>query len=85
MIIHEILAVIVQCPDGESFRATLHSGGLIKTAVPISLPAPMWVNQSDAFNVSQLTVPVLFLGGREEPLLAIHAGRSLAVALATDC
>jgi len=55
---------------GGSDRATLHSGGLIKTVVPINLPAPIWVNQSDAFNLAQLTVPVLFLGGSNDWLIA---------------
>ena len=30
----------------------------------------MWVNQSDIFNVAQLTVPVLFLGGSNDWLIA---------------
>ena len=55
---------------GGSVRATLHSGGLIKTVVPICLPAQIWVNQSDAFNVAQLAVPVLFLGGSNDWLIA---------------
>ena len=37
---------------------------------PINLPAPIWVNQSDAFNLAQLTVPVLFLGGSNDWLIA---------------
>jgi hypothetical protein len=43
---------------------------LIKTAVPISLPAQIWVSQPDTFNLTQLTAPVLFLGGSTDWLIA---------------
>ena len=55
---------------GGTVRATLHSGGLIKTALPICLPAPIWVNHSDAFNLSLMTVPVLFLGGNNDWIIS---------------
>ncbi len=55
---------------GGTVRATLHSGGLIKTALPINLPAQMWVSHPDAFDPSQLSVPVLFLGGSDDLLIA---------------
>lgn len=55
---------------GGTVRATLESDGLIKTAVPISLPAEIWVSQPDAFNLAQLTAPVLFLGGSNDWLIA---------------
>lgn len=55
---------------GGSIRATLHASGLIKTALPINLPAPIWVSQSDAFDVTQLAVPVLFLSGSNDWLIA---------------
>jgi hypothetical protein len=66
----EVGAIGTSQGAGGTVRATLHSGGLIKTAVPISLPAPMWVTQSDGFNVAQLAVPVLFLGGSNDLLIA---------------
>lgn len=55
---------------GGTVRVTLHADGLIKTAVPICLPAQIWVNQSDTFNLAQLAVPVLFLGGSNDWLIA---------------
>ncbi len=66
----EVGAIGVSQGAGGTVRATLHSGGLIKTAVPISLPAPIWVTESDAFNVAQLSVPVLFLGGSNDLLIS---------------
>jgi hypothetical protein len=55
---------------GGTVKATLHSGGLIKTALPINLPAPMWVSQSDGFDLTQMNVPVLFLGGSNDLLIS---------------
>lgn len=56
---------------GGSVRATLNSGGLIKTDVPICLPAQIWISTpADAYNPAQLTVPVLFLGGSNDWLIA---------------
>lgn len=56
---------------GGSVRATLNSGGLIKTDVPISLPAQIWISTpADAYNPAQLSVPVLFLGGSNDWLIA---------------
>jgi len=55
---------------GGTVRATVNSGGLIKTAVPISIPAQIWVKQPDDFNLGQLAVPVLFLGGSNDWLIA---------------
>lgn len=55
---------------GGTIRATVNSGGLIKTALPICLPAPYWVSQPDTFNVAQLTAPVLFLGGSNDLLIS---------------
>ncbi|HEU4422599.1 MAG TPA: hypothetical protein VFR67_08665 [Pilimelia sp.] len=48
---------------GGSVRATLASNGLITTVVPVALPDPAWVSPGHEYDVSQLTVPVLFLGG----------------------
>ena len=36
----------------------------------INLPAQMWVSHPDAFDPSQLSVPVLFLGGSDDLLIA---------------
>ncbi|MBV9707633.1 MAG: alpha/beta hydrolase [Chloroflexi bacterium] len=55
---------------GGSVRATVNSGGLIKTDVPICLPAQIFVSKPDAFDPSQLTVPTLFLGGSKDLLIA---------------
>ena len=52
---------------GGSVRATLSSAGLIRTVVPIALPAPIFVSTpADSYDVSQLTVPVFFLGGQND-------------------
>jgi len=48
---------------GGSVRAAVHGDGLITTVVPIQLPAQIWVSPGDEYDVSQLRVPVLFLGG----------------------
>jgi len=48
---------------GGSVRATLASNGSIRTVVPIALPDPVWWSPGHEFDISQLTVPVLFLGG----------------------
>jgi hypothetical protein len=55
---------------GGSVRATLDSDGLIKTVVPICLPSLIWVNKNDTFDLAKLTVPVLFLGGSNDWLIA---------------
>jgi len=43
---------------------------VIKTVVPINLPAPIEVSQPDAFEARKLTVPVLCLGGSNDWLIA---------------
>jgi len=48
---------------GGSVRATFASNGLVRTVVPIALPDPVWASPGHEFDISQLTVPVLFLGG----------------------
>jgi hypothetical protein len=55
---------------GGSLRATLDSDGLIKTVVPICLPSLIWVNKNDTFDLTKLTVPILFLGGSNDWLIA---------------
>jgi hypothetical protein len=66
----EVGAIGASQGAGGTVRATVHSGGLIKCAVPISLPAEIWVSQPDTFNPAQLNVPVLFLGGSNDWLIA---------------
>src|SRR4051794_8144893 len=55
---------------GGTVNATNHSGGRIDTAIPIALPAQIWVGAGDAFAVNQLAVPTLFLGGANDVLIA---------------
>jgi hypothetical protein len=55
---------------GGTVNATNNSGGLIKTAVPIALPAQAWVSAGDEYYVQLLTVPVLFLGGSSDFIIA---------------
>jgi pimeloyl-ACP methyl ester carboxylesterase len=55
---------------GGTVNATNKSNGLIKTAVPISLPAPMWVGPGDDYHPSQLAASVFFLGGSDDVVIA---------------
>ncbi|MFI7439903.1 alpha/beta hydrolase family protein [Nonomuraea indica] len=55
---------------GGSVNAATKSAGLIRTVVPIALPAPIWVSPGDAFSVNRLTCPVLFLGGTNDGLIS---------------
>lgn len=55
---------------GGAVNATNNSGGLIKTVVPIALPNTVWVSPGDEYYVQLLTVPVLFLGGSSDILIA---------------
>lgn len=48
---------------GGTVNATTASDGLITTAVPVALPAPVFVGAGGDFDVAALRVPVLFLGG----------------------
>jgi pimeloyl-ACP methyl ester carboxylesterase len=58
---------------GGTVNATNHSSGLIKTAVTIALPNQVWVSAGDEYYVDQLTVPVLFLGGASDIIIASPA------------
>lgn len=51
---------------GGATRATLASGGRIRTVVPINPPDPFWVNDADKFDISQVAVPVLLLSGDKD-------------------
>jgi pimeloyl-ACP methyl ester carboxylesterase len=55
---------------GGVVNATNKSNGLIKTTVPIALPNQIWVSAGDEYYVQQLTVPVLFLGGSSDIIIA---------------
>jgi predicted dienelactone hydrolase len=55
---------------GGTVNATNHSSGLIKTAVTIALPNQIWVSAGDEYYVDQFTVPVLFLGGASDTIIA---------------
>ncbi|MDF2708209.1 MAG: hypothetical protein K0R62_3861 [Nonomuraea muscovyensis] len=55
---------------GGSVNTATKSAGLIDTVVPIALPAPIWVSSGDAFSVSRLTCPVLFLSGAKDVLIS---------------
>jgi hypothetical protein len=55
---------------GGTVNATNHSNGLIKTAVTIALPNQIWVSAGDEYYVNQFTVPVLFLGGATDIIIA---------------
>jgi hypothetical protein len=58
---------------GGAVNATNHSNGLITTAVTIALPNQIWVSAGDEYYVDQLTVPVLFLGGANDIVIASPA------------
>lgn len=55
---------------GGTVNATNHSSGLIKTAVTVALPNSIWVGAGDEYYVDQLTVPVFFLGGSSDVIIA---------------
>lgn len=58
---------------GGTVNTATNSGGLITSAVPIALPAPIWVGSGDKFYVNQLTCPVLFLSGTNDGLISPHS------------
>jgi len=58
---------------GGVVNATNNSSGLIKTVVPIALPNQIWVSAGDEYYVQLLTVPVLFLGGSKDTIIASPA------------
>lgn len=58
---------------GGSVNTATKSGGLIKSVVPIALPAPMWVGSGEKFFVDQLTCPVLFMSGTNDGLISPHS------------
>lgn len=55
---------------GGAINAANKSGGLIDTTVPISLPDWKYVDSGGEFSVSDLRVPVFFLGGAADKLVA---------------
>ncbi|MBN6051817.1 hypothetical protein JYK22_07705, partial [Nonomuraea sp. RK-328] len=55
---------------GGSVNTATKSGGLIDTVVPVALPAPIWVSSGDAFSVSRLACPVLFLSGANDVIIS---------------
>lgn len=55
---------------GGTVNVANHSNGLIKSAVTIALPNTIWVSAGDEYYVDQLTVPVLFLGGSTDIIIA---------------
>ncbi|MEV0150339.1 MULTISPECIES: alpha/beta hydrolase [unclassified Nonomuraea] len=55
---------------GGSVNTATKTTGLIDTVVPIALPAPIWVSPGDAFSVSKLACPVLFLSGAADTLIS---------------
>ncbi|MFC4008905.1 alpha/beta hydrolase family protein [Nonomuraea purpurea] len=55
---------------GGAVNTATESGGLIDTVVPIALPAPIWVSPGDAFSVSRLTCPVLFVSGANDTIIS---------------
>ncbi|MDR8412795.1 alpha/beta hydrolase [Nonomuraea sp. 3-1Str] len=58
---------------GGSVNTAIKTSGLIDTVVPISLPAPIWVSPGDAFSVSKLACPVLFLSGANDVIISPHS------------
>ncbi|WP_214322881.1 alpha/beta hydrolase family protein [Nonomuraea sediminis] len=58
---------------GGAVNTATKSGGLIKSVVPIALPAPIWVAPGDKFFVDQLTCPVLFLSGTDDGIISPHS------------
>ncbi|WP_433214320.1 alpha/beta hydrolase [Microtetraspora malaysiensis] len=58
---------------GGSINATNHSAGLIKTVVPISVPAQWMASPGDEFSVADLTCPVLLLSGANDWLISSAA------------
>lgn len=55
---------------GGSINAANHSAGLIKTVVPIAVPAQWMASPGDEFSVADLTCPVLFLSGANDWLIS---------------
>jgi pimeloyl-ACP methyl ester carboxylesterase len=58
---------------GGVVNATNNSNGLIKTTIPIALPNQIWVSAGDEYYVQSLAVPVLFLGGSKDVIIASPA------------
>jgi pimeloyl-ACP methyl ester carboxylesterase len=55
---------------GGALRATIHSGGLIDTVVPIAVPSANWVSAGHEYDPADLTVPVLFVSGVDDWLIS---------------
>ncbi|MET8340513.1 alpha/beta hydrolase [Streptosporangium canum] len=58
---------------GGSINAANDSAGLIKTVVPIAVPAQWMASPGDEFSVADLTCPVLFLSGANDWLISSAA------------
>lgn len=58
---------------GGVVNAANHSAGLIKTVVPIAVPAQWMASPGDEFSVAALTCPVLFLSGADDWLISSAA------------
>lgn len=58
---------------GGSVNATNKSNGLIRTTITVALPNSIWVSPGDEYYVQSLTVPVLFLGGSSDIIIASPA------------
>jgi pimeloyl-ACP methyl ester carboxylesterase len=58
---------------GGAVNAANDSAGLIKTVVPIAVPAPWMASPGDEFSVAALTCPVLFLSGVNDWLISSAA------------
>ncbi|MER6948160.1 alpha/beta hydrolase [Nonomuraea sp. NPDC000554] len=58
---------------GGAVNTATKSDGLIKSVVPIALPAPKWVGSGDKFFVDQLTCPVLFMSGTNDGIISPHS------------
>ena len=58
---------------GGSINAANDSAGLIKTVVPIAVPAQWMAGPGDEFSVADLTCPVLFLSGANDWLISSAA------------
>lgn len=58
---------------GGSINAANDSAGLIKTVVPIAVPAQWMAGPGDEFSVADLTCPALFLSGANDWLISSAA------------
>lgn len=55
---------------GGTVNAANLSAGLVTAAVPIALPAPLWVGAGDRFQAAELSCPVLFVSGGDDWLIS---------------